>query len=59
MLIAITDMFTRWTGADSNPGNNAGQGRARTDRNNIVPLREITWPKEGAFEDEGTYYYII
>jgi len=42
----------QWTGADSNPGNNAGQGRARTDRNNIVPLREITYPKEGAWEDE-------
>jgi len=45
-------LHIQWTGADSNPGNNAGQGRARTDRNNIVPLREITWPKEGAFEDE-------
>lgn len=42
----------QWTGADSNPANNAGQGRARTDRSNIVPLRKITYPKEGALEDE-------
>jgi hypothetical protein len=46
---------TRWTGADSNPGNNAGNGRAGTDRNNIVLLREITYPKEGAWEDAGPF----
>jgi len=42
----------QWTGANSNPQNNAGQGRAGTDRNNIALLREITYPKEGAWEDE-------
>jgi hypothetical protein len=42
----------QWTGANSNPQNNAGSGRAGTDRHNMLLLREITWPKEGAFEDE-------
>lgn len=41
----------QWTGANSNPGNNAGNGRAGTDRSNMALLREITWPKEGAYED--------
>ena len=30
--------FSRWTGSDSNPGNNAGQGRRGTDRSNVVLL---------------------
>jgi len=28
----------QWTGSDDNPGNNAGQGEAKTDRSNIVQL---------------------
>jgi len=37
----------QWTGANSNPGNNAGQGRAGTDRHNILLLRECQYVKEG------------
>jgi hypothetical protein len=29
----------QWTGCDHNPANNAGEGTARTDRNNIVMMR--------------------
>lgn len=37
MLIFLS---LRWTGSDNNPRNNAGQGRAGTDRSNIVLLAE-------------------
>jgi len=33
----------QWTGSNTNPQNNAGEGLAGTDRSNIVPLREKTW----------------
>lgn len=33
----------QWTGSDRNPGNNAGNGQAGTDRNNMVLLREQTY----------------
>lgn len=44
-------LHIQWSGANSNPQNNAGQGRAGTDRSNIVPLKEITWEKEGYYND--------
>lgn len=44
-------LHIQWTGANSNPGNNAGQGRAGTDRHNMLLLREVTWPKDGKDED--------
>lgn len=50
-------IHAQWTGANSNPQNNAGQGRAGTDRSNIVPIRERTWPKEGAEEEGGEGCY--
>ena len=31
-------LFCRWTGSNTNPNNNDGQGRAGTDRSNIVLL---------------------
>ena len=40
-LVEINLIFLpsfRWTGSNSNPGNNAGQGQAGTDRHNIVEL---------------------
>lgn len=40
-------LHIQWTGANSNPQNNAGQGRAGTDRNNIMLLRECQYVKEG------------
>jgi len=40
----------QWTGADSNPQNNAGQGRAGTDRSNMLVLRDRTWDN-GYVED--------
>ena len=39
---------SRWTGADSNPRNNAGQGQAGTDRSNICLLRANKYVKSGA-----------
>ncbi len=38
---------TRWTGSNTNPNNNDGQGQAGTDRSNLVLLREQVY-------DEGT-----
>lgn len=40
----------RWTGSNTNPNNNDGQGRAGTDRNNIVLLSAQNFP-EGTPED--------
>lgn len=37
----------RWTGSNTNPNNNDGQGRAGTDRSNMVLLRMMNY-------DEGT-----
>jgi hypothetical protein len=31
----------QWTGADSNPAGNAGQGRQMTDRSNIVQIESL------------------
>ena len=36
-------LFHRWTGSNTNPNNNAGQGKAGTDRSNIVLLRDTTY----------------
>ena len=30
----------QWTGSDNNPGNNDGQGRARTDRSNAILMAD-------------------
>lgn len=38
----------QWTGADTNPGNNAGQGTAKTDRSNICLLKGSSNPSEPA-----------
>ncbi|XP_039249445.2 protein DD3-3-like [Styela clava] len=35
----------QWTGSDSNPANNAGNGEAQTDRSNIAQLAQRTFPK--------------
>ena len=35
----------RWTGSDDNPGNNAGQGEAGSDRSNIILLNDAQYPK--------------
>ena len=34
----LSSYFSRWTGSNTNPNNNDGQGRAGTDRSNIVLL---------------------
>lgn len=36
---------SRWTGSNTNPNNNDGQGRAGTDRHNIVLLKEQNFPE--------------
>lgn len=35
----------RWTGSNTNPNNNDGQGRAGTDRSNMVQLHEQNFPE--------------
>ena len=35
----------RWTGSNTNPGNNAGQGKAGTDRSNMVQLHGPNYPE--------------
>jgi hypothetical protein len=35
----------QWTGSNTNPNNNDGQGRAGTDRSNIVLLRKQNYPE--------------
>lgn len=40
---------SRWTGSDTNPANNDGQGRAGTDRSNLVLLGEQVY-EEGVSE---------
>merc|ERR1712014_536714 len=36
-----------WTGSNTNPNNNDGQGKQGTDRSNIVPLRVPRYSREG------------
>ena len=35
----------RWTGSDRNPRNNAGEGRAGTDRSNVILLADQVYPE--------------
>ncbi|XP_020892365.1 protein DD3-3 [Exaiptasia diaphana] len=35
----------QWTGSNTNPNNNDGQGRARTDRSNVLLLEKLRYPK--------------
>ena len=44
---SCTPCLCRWTGSNTNPNNNDGQGRAGSDRSNIVLLRDQNYP-EGA-----------
>lgn len=50
----------RWTGSNTNPNNNDGQGRAGTDRSNMVLLREQVYdegmPEEGKMGHWGRSY---
>jgi len=45
----------QWTGSNSNPGNNDGQGRAQTDRSNVCLLDKNKYPKAGDYHDENKY----
>ena len=38
-------LFLRWTGSNTNPRNNDGQGLAGTDRSNLVLLRSQQYPE--------------
>jgi len=38
----------QWTGSNTNPGNNDGQGRHGTDRSNVVLLRKQVYPEGNA-----------
>ena len=43
-------VFYRWNGADTNPKNNDGQGKAGTDRNNALLLRDQNYPEGNGFQ---------
>lgn len=44
-------LMCRWTGSNTNPNNNDGQGRAGTDRSNVVLLHEQNYA-EGMVKTE-------
>merc|ERR1739838_374322 len=48
-VVASLDNYvhTQWTGSDNNPNNNAGQGKAGTDRSNIALLKELSYAANG------------
>lgn len=47
LVVATGDcIHPQWTGSNTNPRNNAGNGLEGTDRSNIVLLKGNTWPKE-------------
>jgi len=47
-----TYVHIQWTGSNSNPGNNNGQGRRQTDRSNICLLDKNKYPKGGDTKTE-------
>nr|CAB3228244.1 protein DD3-3 [Phallusia mammillata] len=53
----------QWTGSDNNPGNNDGQGRASTDRSNVVMIKSAVYTegspstyKTGTYGQLGSSY---
>ena len=48
-------LLCRWTGSNTNPNNNAGQGRAGTDRSNIVLLRDTTYTEVARKPNENKF----
>lgn len=44
LMIPSDYVHFHWTGANTNPKNNDGQGRVGTDRSNVVLQRQITFP---------------
>jgi hypothetical protein len=42
----------QWTGSNTNPNNNAGQGKAGTDRHNAIVLRGTNFPEVGQDEND-------
>jgi hypothetical protein len=42
----------QWTGSNTNPNNNAGQGRQGSDRHNVVPLRVANYKEMGLPGDD-------
>ena len=42
-MVMLILSIIRWTGSNSNPNNNDGQGKAGTDRSNVVLLKENEW----------------
>ncbi|XP_047136229.1 protein DD3-3 isoform X1 [Hydra vulgaris] len=44
-LSASDAIHIQWTGSNTNPNNNAGQGTAGTDRSNIILLKDKNYPE--------------
>ena len=59
-LSACNTFDSRWTGSDHNPNNNAGEGKAGTDRSNILVLDDAVYsegkPKVSVFGQYGRSY---
>jgi hypothetical protein len=47
----------QWTGSNTNPNNNAGQGRQGSDRHNAVLLREANYMEVGLVEEDDKITY--
>ncbi|XP_065674333.1 protein DD3-3 isoform X2 [Hydra vulgaris] len=50
-LSASDAIHIQWTGSNSNPNNNEGQGRAGSDRSNILLLTDLPYPKGNIRQD--------
>ena len=51
-LTVVLLIPARWTGSNSNPHNNDGQGRAGSDRSNVVLQRVQAYPEGTAAHDD-------
>ncbi|XP_047146467.1 protein DD3-3 isoform X1 [Hydra vulgaris] len=46
LTLSVSDaIHIQWTGSNTNPNDNAGQGNAGTDRSNIILLRDQNYPE--------------
>ena len=52
--VYTTFLNLRWTGSNTNPNNNDGQGRAGTDRSNIVLLRGPNYDEGNGMATRGS-----
>lgn len=54
-MISEHILCRRWTGSNTNPGNNDGQGLAGSDRSNVVLIEKERYP-EGSIMKNGNIF---